>query len=124
MNKGGVVARYGVAATTTIVIDTIVAVNATGYLVPATDTAGLTVVGQSEQNVDNSAGANGDKDCDVLAGAIVDLATSGLGLTDMTHTAYILNATTLTTQGGTVNAIPGGILLWIDTVNDRGLLRF
>ena len=48
------------AATTKLYAGILVAVNASGYVVPAADTAGLVVMGRSEKQVDNSAGANGD----------------------------------------------------------------
>ncbi len=49
-----------VAAATKIFAGTLVARNADGRAVPASDTAGLRVVGRAEMYVDNSAGAAGD----------------------------------------------------------------
>jgi hypothetical protein len=45
-----------------------VALNAAGFLVPASDTAGLKGIGRSEEQVDNSGGANGDVRCQVRRG--------------------------------------------------------
>ncbi|MFH0902761.1 MAG: hypothetical protein V2A73_19190, partial [Pseudomonadota bacterium] len=64
----GVLTTYLVAATTKIYNGSLVAVNSTGYLVPAADTAALKVVGRAEQQVDNSAGLDGALSCNVLEG--------------------------------------------------------
>lgn len=50
----------GVAASTKIEAGKMVAVNASGYAVEASDTAGLVVIGKADQTIDNSSGANGD----------------------------------------------------------------
>lgn len=49
-----------VAAATRIFAGIMAAINSGGYIVPAADTAGLRVIGRSEEQIDNSAGANGD----------------------------------------------------------------
>jgi len=50
----------GVAAATIIYAGALVARDAAGHGVPASNTAGLTVIGMAETQVDNSAGAAGD----------------------------------------------------------------
>jgi hypothetical protein len=50
-----------VEAATKIYAGSLVAVNAAGNAVPAADAAGLTVLGMAEGQVDNSAGAAGDR---------------------------------------------------------------
>lgn len=56
---------YPVAASTTIYKGTLVAVNASGYLVSISDAANLIFAGVAFEKIDNSAGANGDKKCRV-----------------------------------------------------------
>jgi hypothetical protein len=49
-----------VAATTTLYLGALIALSTTGYLVPASTTSGLRVVGMSTRKVDNATGADGD----------------------------------------------------------------
>lgn len=57
-----------VAASTRIYQGTLVAVNLSGYLVPASADPTLRVLGRAEQEVDNSAGSAGAKTCKVKRG--------------------------------------------------------
>ena len=54
-----------VAASTTIYAGSMVAENGSGYLVPASASNALIVVGIAQENVDNSAGSAGDENCEV-----------------------------------------------------------
>lgn len=49
-----------VAVSTTVEAGKIAAVNAAGYVVPASDAVGLKVIGVFAESVDNSAGGDGD----------------------------------------------------------------
>lgn len=49
----------GVDGGSKIYVGTIVALNAAGFAIPASDTAGITVIGRAEETVDNTAGADG-----------------------------------------------------------------
>ena len=51
---------YPVAAATEIFFGSIVCVNAGGFAIPGTDTAGISFVGIAAENADNNLGANGD----------------------------------------------------------------
>lgn len=62
------VRNYPLAAATIIYLGTMVALNADGNAVPASDTAALRVVGLAEATVDNAAGAAGDLTIDVKRG--------------------------------------------------------
>lgn len=53
----------GVAASTTIYKGSLVALNYSGYLVPASADPSLRVVGVAEDEIDNSTGSNGDETC-------------------------------------------------------------
>lgn len=59
---------FPVAASTIILMGIMVAVNQSGYLVPASADPSLRVLGRSEEEVDNSAGAAGDLTCKVKRG--------------------------------------------------------
>lgn len=58
-SKGARLVSIPVAASTQIYAGSIVAVNASGYAVPASATAALKVIGRADGLADNSAGANG-----------------------------------------------------------------
>ena len=60
--RDGVFDSYPVKAAATIWAGTIVALDATGYAVPASKTAGLTVVGRAEETVANTATGASDGD--------------------------------------------------------------
>ena len=61
---------FPVAASTLIKQGALVALNASGYLVEATTSASITVVGRAEFAVDNSTGSNGGATCEVRRGVI------------------------------------------------------
>lgn len=66
--RPNLVRNYPLAAATVIFLGTMVALNAAGNAVPASDTAALRVVGLAEATVDNTAGAAGDLTIDVKRG--------------------------------------------------------
>jgi hypothetical protein len=116
---------YPVAAATVIPGGVLVALNAAGYLVNAADAAGLVVVGcSSDQTVDNSTGANGDKEAKVLKGSF-HFANNGVNpvvQATVGRAPQIADNQTVRASGAT-NAITAGIVdrleadgvwLWID----------
>ena len=58
--KDGIEIGLPVAASTEIEAGHLVAVNSSGYAVPAGDTSGHKVMGVAQESVDNSDGSNGD----------------------------------------------------------------
>lgn len=66
-----------VAAATKIYKGALIAKNAAGHVVPASDTAALKVLGIAEEQVDNSAGAAAAKTCSYITGVEVDLVNAG-----------------------------------------------
>lgn len=66
-----------VAGTTKIYKGSIVAKNPTGFLVPASDTLGLRVVGVAQAQVDNTAGADGALKLTYLTDVSVKMANDG-----------------------------------------------
>src|SRR5690349_19645246 len=66
-----------VAGTTKIYKGSVIAKNASGYLVPAADTVGLRVVGVAQEQIDNTAGADGALKIKYLTDVSVKMANDG-----------------------------------------------
>lgn len=79
--------QHGVAATTKVYQGSFLALDSDGYAVPLT-TSQTKFLGLAEQDVDNSAGADGDKSVRVVAEAIVELAVTGATVTSVGSTVY------------------------------------
>jgi len=94
---------YSVKTATTIVVNTMVCVDATGYLIPAANTSGLKLVGHAVEGVVN-AGASGAAVCLVQRNGIHNYTAVGLGVTDLKKPVWVSNATTVTTTPGHVFA--------------------
>lgn len=105
----------GVAATTVIYAGSLVAKNAAGYLVPAADTAGLVVVGLALESVDNSAGANGAKTCQVQVG-VFKFKNGGTANVDQATVHGLCYAADDQTVGKTTtNSIKAGVVEALDS---------
>ena len=112
--KDGIEVGMQVAASTEIEAGHMVAVNASGYAVPAADTAGLVVMGVAQENVDNSAGANGDLTVVIRRKNAFKLGNSGtaaLAQANVGGSAYVEDSETLTTAAGATNDIAAGTIL-------------
>lgn len=105
-----------VAAATIIYAGALVAKNAAGYIVPASDTAALKVVGVALEQVDNSAGANGAKSVSLgtgvfefvnAAGAIVQAGAHGL--------CYAADDQSVSTAAAMVNDVIAGLVIAFTT---------
>ncbi|MCS6918818.1 MAG: DUF2190 family protein [Fimbriimonadales bacterium] len=64
--REGLIIAYPVKANAKIWKGALVCVDSTGYLVPASDSAGLRFVGVAFESVDNTGGGNGEKRCRVV----------------------------------------------------------
>jgi len=58
--RENVLIPYSVAASTLIYAGALICINASGYAVPGSVSATLKAVGRAEDNIDNSAGADGE----------------------------------------------------------------
>jgi len=88
-SRAGDVIVHGIAASTLIYAGSIVCVNATGYAVPGSTSTALKAVGRAEEQVDNSAGANGDVTVEISKG-IFNFANAGdVDITDLEANVYI-----------------------------------
>lgn len=77
----------------------LVAVDSTGYLVPASSATGLRAAGRAEERVDNTGGSNGAKRCRVARGIFpANNATAGDAITQaaLLSSVYFLDDNTLT----------------------------
>lgn len=92
-----------VAGSTTIVVGTMVCFNASGYLVPAANTAGFKFAGIALEGVVN-AGSDGEATCRVRQSGVVNLTAAGLTVADQHKPVWVSNATTVTTTPGYVRA--------------------
>lgn len=82
---------HPVAASTKIFAGSLVALNATGYAAPGSAVATLKSPGRAEEQVDNSAGANGAKTVTVSKGTFkwANHGTNTLNRTHIGSTCYI-----------------------------------
>lgn len=94
----------------------IIAIDATGWAVPAADTAGLDVIGRCEKDVDNSAGANGDLNVPVRRGCFRwnNSGTNTLTKAHVGRTVFAEDDNTVAST--TTNKIVVGTLQEVDSV--------
>jgi endo-beta-N-acetylglucosaminidase D len=83
----------------------IAAINATGYLVAASDAAALKVVGIFDETVDNSAGAAGDKEASYTTGIEAELDNLGGAIVQATQVAHVGDDQSVTTAAVAVNDV-------------------
>jgi hypothetical protein len=86
---------YPVAASTTIYAGALVAVNSSGYLVPAANDTTFECVGVASENVDNSSGSNADLSCNVEVGQIEVFTGSGITITGVGKACYVVDDETV-----------------------------
>jgi hypothetical protein len=103
--------KVPVAASTTIYRGSMVCMDADGYGIPATDTAGLSdVVGRSNEFADNSAGADGDIEIEVDKGVFGYAAGTGITQADVGRAVVVEDDETVQDVASGTNDIPAGTL--------------
>jgi hypothetical protein len=126
--KAGILAQFGVATNTRIWAGTMVALNSSGYAVPAADASGYTVVGRAAKTVDNRTGQTGAGDNGALT---IDVERGVFGWASSTITSdasvgsicFVADDKTVTSSGGSYNIIAGTVVdysdgkVWVDTFN-------
>lgn len=125
-SRSGVVLELPVAASTHIHAGTLVAANASGQIVPATDTAGLRVIGRADAEVDNSDGAAGDKSVPISRGVfrIKNSEGSPVAAGSIGDDAFVEDPETVRGDPSATTLVAGKVLgldadgeyVWIDTV--------
>lgn len=127
--RAGDTVNLPVAAATALYAGVILAINAGGYVVQASDTANLRVIGRSEEDVDNTDGANGDLSVNARRGVFRygNSATNAVTLAHVDQVCYVEDSVTVDSDGG-VNSIKAGRVIavdddgvWVDT-RDAALL--
>lgn len=111
--------RCGIAAATTVYKGGIACKNAAGFLVPASDIAGLSVVGVFEETVVN-AGAAGALDAGYATGADFEFVNAAAAVVQATQIVFAADDQSVTTTAvsvhhtrvGTVNEFTAA-LVWI-----------
>lgn len=97
-----------VAATTTIYKGALVAVNTAGYAVAAAATAGFRVVGVAQRKVDNSAGAAGDEEVQVLTGVFAFANdTDAIAQADIGRACFVQDDQTVQDENGGSPVVAG-----------------
>uniref|UniRef100_UPI0004884C8A hypothetical protein n=1 Tax=Desulfovibrio inopinatus TaxID=102109 RepID=UPI0004884C8A len=105
---------FPVAADTVIYMGSMVAVNSSGYAVPAADAAGLIVAGVASAQADNTGGAAGDVDVIARRGVFgVELSATNPPTSSDIGVVYVEDDQTASTAIGT-NSIEAGELLGVD----------
>lgn len=89
--------------------------NATGFAVAASDTAAEKVVGVADEQIDNTAGADGDLSVIVRKG-VFEFTTLGTAVdqADMGNEVFVSDDNNIEKVGGVVNNIRAGTLDAID----------
>jgi hypothetical protein len=108
--KQGVLRAVPVAASTLIEGGKMVAVNSDGYAVEGADAAGLRIVGVSDQRVDNTSGANGDKSVRIYEGQLFKLknsATNAVDVADQGTLVFVEDDETVADAAGTKGIVAG-----------------
>jgi len=110
------VETYKIAAATTIFNGALVAFNAAGYIVPASDTAALTVVGIAQSRVVNT-GAAGDKEVTVMTSMRTNLNNAGGAITiaALGKPVYAADDNSVTTAAVATNDLLVGVCDCIDS---------
>lgn len=109
-SKIGGIQIFPVDGGSTIYKGALVAVNAAGYLIPASDLANAKVVGVADEAVDNSAGADGALDCRVVSGRTFKFAASSITQAMVGEMMYVVDDQTFDDGVGT-NGIKAGRLV-------------
>ncbi len=120
--REGVEIDFPVAATTKIYAGSLVCVNASGYAVPAADTAGLKFIGVALQQMDNSTGANGDKSLRIRRTGVFEFDAASITQAMVGDPMYAVDDHTFDDAAGPTNDVKVGVLLkyasatrgWID----------
>lgn len=109
--------NFAIAASATIYAGALVALNATGFLVPASTATTLTCVGRAEAYVDNSDGADGDLKVDVGAGVYLFANSAAADLianTDIGADCYAVDDQTVAKTDGTGTRSVAGKIFDVD----------
>lgn len=113
--RDDVLYAHPVAAGAILFAGSLVALNATGYAVPASASVALTVVGVAEGYADNSTGDDGDLQVSVKVRGAFKLSNDGsIGRTHIGKTAYAVDDQTVAATDGTGTRPAAGTIRDLD----------
>ena len=107
-----------VAAAKKIYAGALVAADANGFVTPGAVATTLTYLGRAEEQVDNSAGANGDKTLQVRMGAAFKFKNSGgdpVTQAELGKTVYIEDDETVAKTNGTGTRSAAGKVVGVES---------
>lgn len=115
-SRYGVAVKLPVAQDTVIFAGTLVAVDANGYAVPASDTANLKVVGRANNSADNTEGKAGAKEVDVERGVFRynNSATKPVSRADWNTRVFVEDDNTVAKTS--TNSVCAGVIVGVDDV--------
>jgi len=119
--RKGELTVLGVAAGVKVFAGGMGARNAAGYAAPASDKAGLVVIGRFTKTVDNTAGADGDQQVPIERGAFLWDA-AGLTAADAGKNAFVTDDQTINTGGGT-NKVFAGVIMEVPSATEAWVLQ-
>ena len=106
-----------VLAATQIFAGSLVCLDANGFAVPGATATTLKARGRAEENVDNSAGANGDLSVKTKKGIFVFANSAGgdeITAADIENTCYIVDDQTVAKTDGTASRSVAGKIVSVD----------
>jgi hypothetical protein len=109
-----------VAAAKEIFQGSLVAIDASGNLVPADDDASLRIVGMAEQHVDNLDGSAGDLSCRVRTGVFQWANSAGVDAitaADIGNACYAVDDQTVARSSAGGTRPPAGIVVGVDSTD-------
>lgn len=109
---------FGVSAGDIIYRGALVALDATGYLVPGATATTLTAVGMSLDNVDNSGGADGDLNCTVSTAPAKFENSAGadeIMINDIGAICYIVDDETVALTDGAATRSEAGLVHQVES---------
>jgi hypothetical protein len=110
IRKEGMYAVYPVKGNAKIYAGGIVCIGTDGYAVPGSDTTGLKFVGISRGYVDNTGGASGAVVVEVRRKGCFNLAASGMAITNVGDSVYIIDDQTVGLAATAANDIKCGMI--------------
>lgn len=109
--------QYPVEANTQIYKGGIVCINAAGFLIMGAEAAGNMVVGVADENVDNNPGAQGAKNCRVVADRQFRFNATSIAQTSVPIKCYLVDDNTVDETAG-ANSIVAGTLVSVESSTD------
>jgi hypothetical protein len=116
--KDGELISVPMAAAKKIFAGALVAADASGYATPGATATTLTYLGRSEEQVDNSAGANGEKNVMVRRGKAFrwkNSATDPVTQAELGKTCYIEDDETVAKTDGTSTRSAAGVVVGVES---------